>query len=284
MSKNPYAILQVSSDANITDIKAAYKRLALKYHPDVNSCENSEQMFMEIVNAYKTLLDMHNKEKESLKKEIKPSTNNNQAENNSEKATYNTNFPSKILKKISVKFKIFDKFTNLKKSKNIFTNVFEVDPAISSLSKQELIKRFHTSENKYVRSESLKALIINEKQKAYPILKKALSDISKEVRVIAIQGVGILRIRQSIPILYNLYENSSVHIKIEILEALSKINIPPIYNFIIQACFDEEKAVKLEALKIVKNLNLVKYHKEISPLLYDRDEDVKKVLKDILYG
>ena len=36
MSKNLYHVLGISKDANEAEIKSAYRKLARKYHPDVN--------------------------------------------------------------------------------------------------------------------------------------------------------------------------------------------------------------------------------------------------------
>jgi molecular chaperone DnaJ len=53
-----YEILGVSKDADPEKIKKAYRKLAMKYHPDRNSgSEESEARFKEIVEAYEVLKD-----------------------------------------------------------------------------------------------------------------------------------------------------------------------------------------------------------------------------------
>ncbi|WDI79321.1 J domain-containing protein [Candidatus Vidania fulgoroideae] len=53
--KDYYSILGVSKEASLEEIKIAYKRLAMKYHPDRNKDSNSEEKFKEINEAYMTL-------------------------------------------------------------------------------------------------------------------------------------------------------------------------------------------------------------------------------------
>src|SRR5574344_114316 len=57
MIKNYYEILGVSTDSTYTDIKVAYRKLARKYHPDLNKddIENAMKHFKEITKAYDTL-------------------------------------------------------------------------------------------------------------------------------------------------------------------------------------------------------------------------------------
>jgi DnaJ-class molecular chaperone len=54
---NYYTILGVSQDAKYRDIKAAYRRLALKYHPDRNSSPISENSIKIINAAFEVLSD-----------------------------------------------------------------------------------------------------------------------------------------------------------------------------------------------------------------------------------
>lgn len=54
-SINPYEILCLNKDATQEEIKTAYKKLALKYHPDKNG--GNDEMFKQINNAYQILID-----------------------------------------------------------------------------------------------------------------------------------------------------------------------------------------------------------------------------------
>ena len=55
MAGDYYEILGVSRDASKEDVKRAYRRLARKYHPDVNKEPGAEERFKEINRAYEVL-------------------------------------------------------------------------------------------------------------------------------------------------------------------------------------------------------------------------------------
>lgn len=58
MKKDYYEVLGVPRDANERQIKKAYRKLAQKYHPDVNpNKEEAEKKFKEISEAYEVLMD-----------------------------------------------------------------------------------------------------------------------------------------------------------------------------------------------------------------------------------
>ncbi len=58
LNKDYYDILGIKKNAEINEIKRAYKRLAIKYHPDRNKGDKiSEEKFKEIKQAYEILSD-----------------------------------------------------------------------------------------------------------------------------------------------------------------------------------------------------------------------------------
>jgi DnaJ-class molecular chaperone len=63
MSKpSHYDILQISKEANETEIKRAYRSLSLQWHPDRNPAPKAQAKFQEINEAYETLSDPSKKE------------------------------------------------------------------------------------------------------------------------------------------------------------------------------------------------------------------------------
>jgi molecular chaperone DnaJ len=52
-----YVLLGVSREASETEIKKAYRKLAMEYHPDRNSSADAEARFKEITEAYEVLRD-----------------------------------------------------------------------------------------------------------------------------------------------------------------------------------------------------------------------------------
>jgi curved DNA-binding protein len=57
LSKSLYETLDVSESASADEIKKAYRKLARKYHPDINKSPEAEEKFKEINAAYEILSD-----------------------------------------------------------------------------------------------------------------------------------------------------------------------------------------------------------------------------------
>lgn len=53
--KTYYNVLEIEPNATINDIKRAYKKLALRFHPDINKEIDANEKFIEIQEAYEFL-------------------------------------------------------------------------------------------------------------------------------------------------------------------------------------------------------------------------------------
>ena len=63
MGKDYYKILGVDKNADENDLKKAYRKMALKYHPDKNKSPGAEEKFKDIAEAYEVL---SNKDKRAV--------------------------------------------------------------------------------------------------------------------------------------------------------------------------------------------------------------------------
>jgi len=62
MGKDYYKILGLARNATEDEIKKAYRKLALRYHPDKNKAANAEEKFKEVAEAYEVLSDKNKRE------------------------------------------------------------------------------------------------------------------------------------------------------------------------------------------------------------------------------
>lgn len=61
-TRDYYEILGLSKDATESEIKKAYRKLAMQYHPDKNKDDDAEEKFKEISEAYAVLSDTEKRE------------------------------------------------------------------------------------------------------------------------------------------------------------------------------------------------------------------------------
>jgi len=55
--KDYYAVLGVAKNASQAEIQRAYRKLARKYHPDINKTPGAEDRFKDLGEAYEVLKD-----------------------------------------------------------------------------------------------------------------------------------------------------------------------------------------------------------------------------------
>ena len=61
--KDYYETLNVKRDASDAEIKSAYRKLARKYHPDINKTKEAEEKFKDINEAYEVLSDKQKRQR-----------------------------------------------------------------------------------------------------------------------------------------------------------------------------------------------------------------------------
>jgi curved DNA-binding protein CbpA len=91
--KGYYAIMEVSEHANYREIRSAFRRLAKKYHPDLNNSAHAEEMIKKINAAFEVLSD---KEKRREYDSICFNDNNYLPKQNEENHNENENNKSRI--------------------------------------------------------------------------------------------------------------------------------------------------------------------------------------------
>lgn len=62
MGKDYYDVLGIKKGASEDDIKKAYRKQALRFHPDKNKSPGAEEKFKEIAEAYDVLSDPKKKD------------------------------------------------------------------------------------------------------------------------------------------------------------------------------------------------------------------------------
>jgi len=96
---NYYAILGVSQYAKYREIKAAYRRLALKYHPDRNSSPVSENSIKIINAAFEVLSDKDKRKQYDKLDSFSSHASSNTAYSDSVGNNRNVNYDNAYLKK-----------------------------------------------------------------------------------------------------------------------------------------------------------------------------------------
>ena len=71
VKKTYYEILEVDKKASQKDIKSAYRRLVMLYHPDKNKLPEAEEMFKKIAEAYAILSDPGKRKQYDIDNELR---------------------------------------------------------------------------------------------------------------------------------------------------------------------------------------------------------------------
>ena len=81
VKKTYYEILEVDKKASQEDIKSAYRRLVILYHPDKNKLPEAEEIFKGIAEAYSVLSDPGKRKQYDIDNEPRNVLRRNKQEN-----------------------------------------------------------------------------------------------------------------------------------------------------------------------------------------------------------
>ena len=109
-----YRILEIKEDADFSDIKKKYRKLAIKYHPDKNPGDDEAvKKFREITEAYEILGDEKKRKEYDNKRKFKNGQENNKNKNNF--SDNNFSFGKEFFKSASEMKEMFENSFNLNK-------------------------------------------------------------------------------------------------------------------------------------------------------------------------
>ena len=125
---NYYEVLGVSENADVSEIKKKYRKLAIKYHPDRNSGdENATKKFREVTEAYEILGDEKKREEYDCRRKNIQS----QRKNKNKKGNVKNKFPQNDF--------TFgrDFFKSAREMRGMFENSFRMDKKQEEKAKLE---------------------------------------------------------------------------------------------------------------------------------------------------
>ena len=183
MTENYYSLFGITPDADIKLIKAAYKVLCAKYHPDKYKGQDATEMMQKINNAYGTLSDSSKRKKYD---EIWGKSNNYNSTNEGNKDSYtdvereieeNWRMATDIYPELLVQYKILEVIShNLAVGFKISIlderNFSEIEQK-ATLMKESFIETYFGC-NKKIQQLALEYIYDNNKEVAREINKQAV--------------------------------------------------------------------------------------------------------------
>ncbi|CAF0984921.1 unnamed protein product [Rotaria sordida] len=121
-----YAILGVKSTATEEEIKKAYRKKALQYHPDKNSSTTAEEIFKQINKAYETLSDTDKRRTYDLQQQTTNTNSSSSSQQHKHDPSFHTSNQSYFTStnNNSSRFHFHDPFFNIHQRHAYFTRKF----------------------------------------------------------------------------------------------------------------------------------------------------------------
>jgi hypothetical protein len=107
--KDYYAELEIAINSTESDIRKAYRRLAKRYHPDVNNAKNAHEKFIEISEAYEFLIHHSKQYKEAFSTITAEEQNANDYRANEEFERYRQEIRERAKQQAKMRYEAFKK-------------------------------------------------------------------------------------------------------------------------------------------------------------------------------
>lgn len=117
-----YAILGVKTTATDDEIRKAYRKKALQYHPDKNPTATAEEIFKQISKAYETLSDTDKRRTYDLQQQTKNAQSSSSSQQSKNGSSFQPHFSSTTNN--SSRFRFHDPFFDFHQRHAFFTRKF----------------------------------------------------------------------------------------------------------------------------------------------------------------
>ncbi|MBF0236336.1 MAG: HEAT repeat domain-containing protein [SAR324 cluster bacterium] len=193
---NPYLVLGVPPSASFEELKRAYRRAVLRYHPDTAKETGNAEKFNAVIQAYNHL---------KLKHEKKPGMSR----------TMHFYQPPPYAGPAQSSRYTSQTGNNARES--------HVDNQTYQMSLEELISCLEFSDNLYVRRVAIEAIALKKTSESLDYLISLLNKSDAKTQQMIIESLGQKELHQAKAALFPLIFNSNVDIAIGAIKSLEKI-------------------------------------------------------------
>jgi curved DNA-binding protein CbpA len=278
-----YSILGVDTDSTFDEIRKAYKKMVLIYHPDINKANDATEKFKEILRSYSVLKDP----------ELRKQYDGELLKNNLVFPLRNLKHEYRKMKEKTVAFlqkaKIVFKNISSENRSRIFDDESAVDifDELNEMDVYDLEEKLRFSGNAFVRYNAALALGYKKNKSSLHVLESSLNDRSSLVRKGVIFALGEIGMKKSLHMLKMAYNSAEPELKTGIIRAVFKItgkNSLIFNSLLLRGINDVSEPVRAGSLKLFLSINDGVSYGNIKDTLDKMSVKIKENSEKMLYA